>query len=146
MARKPMDPEAFWKDYEERLGEKVLGYCLGHYIRGWDECPEPLWGLSIVSPSAYRFHHFPHESWFTAMTRSALGGSGPEEKVFVIPREDIVAAAFKREPKLLKRIFCGVQPWLSVRYRRAGGPEAELIVESDAKAETLAALLNERAD
>jgi hypothetical protein len=142
MARKTIDPEEFWQDYEQRLGEKVLGYCLGHYIRGWDDYPDPLWGLSIVSSSAYRFHHFPHENWLAAMTRATTGDKAPEEKIVVIPRKNILGADFMKEPKLLKRIFFSLQPWLSVRYRKDDGTEAELIVESETKAAALALLLN----
>jgi hypothetical protein len=142
MPAKPINPEEFWKDYEKRLGEKVLGYCLGRYVRGWDSYPDPLWGLSIVSSGAYRFHHFPHEGWIEAMARAATGGKAPEEKVIVIPRDKILGAAFKQEKKILRRIFFSVQPWLCLKYRREDGSEAELIVESDTKAKALAELLN----
>jgi hypothetical protein len=143
MFPKPVDPVEFWKDYEKHLGEKVLGYCLGRYIRGWDSYPEPLWGLSIVSSAAYRFHHFPHEGWIEAMTRAATGGKAPEEKVIVISRDKILGAAFNQEQKIFRRIFFSIQPWLCLKYRREDGSEAELIVESDTKAKTLAELLNQ---
>jgi hypothetical protein len=137
MLHKPVDPAEFWKDYETQLGEKVLGYCLGRYLRGWDSYPDPLWGLNIVTSAAYRFHHFPQESWIGALARVTSGGKAPEEKIIVIPRDKILCAAFKREQKLWRRILFNVQPRLCLSYRREDGAHAELVVESDAGAEKL---------
>jgi hypothetical protein len=142
LPNKALDPEEFWKDYEKRLGEKVLGYCLGRYVRGWDSYPDPLWGINIVSSASYRFHHFAHEGWLEAMARAATGGKPPEEKIIVIPRDRILSTAFKQEQNILRRIFFSTRPWLCLNYRREDGSEAELIVESDTKAKTLAELLS----
>jgi hypothetical protein len=141
MVHKATDPAEFWREYEARLGEKVLGYCLGRYVGGWDAFPDPLWGLSVVTQAAYRFHHFPHEGWIEAIARVTTGGKAPVEKVIVIPRGRILTAAFRREQKLLKRIFLSAQSRLCLVYRREDGAEAELIVESDVKAKTLVELL-----
>lgn len=142
MFNKPIDPVEFWKDYEKNLGEKVLGYCLGRYLSGWDRYPGPLWGLNIVTSAAYRFHHFPHEGWLEALTRVTRGGKIPEEKVIEVPKNRILGAAFMREEKLFKRFFFNIQPWLSLKYQREDGTKAELIVESDIKAKALAELLS----
>ena len=141
MGKKDTDPAEFWKDYEAQTGETVLSYCLGRYLRGWDAYQEPLWVLNIVLSGSYRFHHFPHEGWIEALARVTRGGKGHEEKIIVIPREKIYAAAFVREPKLLKRILFSTRPWLSLKYRRDDGSEAELIVESEGKAKELALIL-----
>ncbi|MDR1429554.1 MAG: hypothetical protein LBI85_04630 [Spirochaetaceae bacterium] len=142
MTHKALDPAEFWKDYEARLGEKVLGYCLGRYVGGWDRYPYPLWGLSIVTSAAYRFHHFPHEGWIEALARATTGAKAPEEKVIMIPRDKILGAAFRREQKLLRRIFLSAQPRLCLSYRREDGSAAELVVESDSGAKKLVELLS----
>jgi hypothetical protein len=138
-----ISPEQFWRNYEEKLGEKVLGYCLGRYISGWETFAPDLWGLSIVTASSFRFHHFPHENWFAVLTRSTMGGSPPEEKIIAVPRAHILGAVFMREKNFFKRLFFSPQPRLVLRCKKDDGSETELIIEGDGKAAKLAALLNE---
>ena len=65
-----VDTEDFWRDYEEKIGEKVLVRSLGQYISGWEEFGGPrgrtLWGLIMATSGGFRFHHFPQVSWFEA--------------------------------------------------------------------------------
>jgi hypothetical protein len=67
MAKKRNDPEKFWREYEEKTGEKVLARTLGQYVSGWDEFGDlsagPLWGLIIATSGGFRFHHFPQANW-----------------------------------------------------------------------------------
>jgi hypothetical protein len=67
------DPDDFWRDYEEKSGEKILSRALGQYISGWEEFDNQgwtsIWGLVIASSGGFRFHHFPQTSWFDALTR-----------------------------------------------------------------------------
>jgi hypothetical protein len=131
---KQVDPEAFWKQYEAALGEKVLAYTLGQYLSGWAGIDRPLWGLLIATDGGFRFHHFPHEGWIQALSRVTTGGDAPKEKTIFIPRDRILGAELRRETSLLKRIFLPRQPRFILRYRDSDGAEAEFIAETDSKA------------
>ena len=131
---KQIDPEIFWKQYENSLGEKVLAYTLWQYLTGWAEYEMPLWGLLIATDGGFRFHHFPHEGWIQALSRMSTGGEAPPEKTIFIPRDRILQAELRREKSLLKRIFVAGQPRFVLRYRDSGGVEAEFVAEADSKA------------
>jgi hypothetical protein len=135
MARKKnMDPDDFWKQYEAGVGEKVLSYTLGQYLSGWAEYTSPLWGLLIATSGGFRFHHFPHESWITAISRLSSGGEGPKEKTIFIPRDRILQADLRVEKSLLKKIFLASSPRLVLRYTDNAGAESEFVAETDLKA------------
>jgi hypothetical protein len=135
------DPDRFWKEYGERHGEKVLAYALGQYLSGWDEYPMAFWGLLIATDGGFRVHHFPHESWLQALSRTTMGGEMPREKTIFIPRDRIVSAEFKTEPSLWRRIFFAAPPRLLVRYRKEDGTEEELTAETEGKGESVAQYL-----
>jgi hypothetical protein len=143
------DPADFWREYEEKLGEKVLAYGLGRLVSGWDEFTLPLWGLLIAADGGFHFHHFPRKNWLLSIIGAGTGGETAEEKIIFIPREKILAAAFKTETSVLKRLLFAVPPRLVIRYGSSGGGEGELIAETDAKAEAIAgelgALIGQRA-
>jgi hypothetical protein len=130
------DIEKFWREYEEKIHEKVLARTLGRYISGWAEYTYPLWGLAIATTGGFRFHHFPHEGWISAIARTAMGGEFPEEKTFFIPRENIISAQLLIETRWWKKIISSAAPALVIRYR-LNNTEEKLIVETDRRAVSL---------
>jgi hypothetical protein len=132
------DPADFWREYEEKLGEKVLAYGLGRLVSGWDEFTLPLWGLLIASGGGFRFHHFPRQNWLLSIISTGTGGDTAEEKTIFIPKEKIISSGFRTEKSMLKRLLFAVPPRLVIRYWTPGGVEAELVAEADNKAEAIA--------
>ena len=122
--------EKFWQDYEKKTGEKVLAKSLCQYISGWAEYDGPLWGLAIATSGGFRFHHFPHEGWLSAMSRATLGGEAPKEKTFFIPRESISSTELIVEKNRLKKIFLPSKETIELQYR-INGTETKIIVEID---------------
>ncbi|MDR3160229.1 MAG: hypothetical protein LBU28_01275 [Spirochaetaceae bacterium] len=145
--KNPDGPAQFWREYEERYGENVHAYVLGRYLSGWEEYEGPLWGLLIATGGGFRFHHFPHESWLTALSRVARGDKGPEEKTIFIPRDRICSAELYREKSLLKRILLASPPLLILRYRKEAGEgeTATLRAETEEKAAALLPFLHPNA-
>jgi hypothetical protein len=133
------DPERFWQEYGARYGETILAYTLGRYISGWDEFPDNLWGLAIATSGGFRFHHFPHEGWIQAISRSSFGGDAPKEKTVFIPHGQILGTELIIEKSWLKRFLRPSLPRLVIRYRPDGpsAAEAALVVETDQKAQEL---------
>ncbi|MDR3343577.1 MAG: hypothetical protein LBT14_12500 [Treponema sp.] len=139
-AKNVMDPAEFWREYEVRFGEQVHSYTLGRYLRGWNEYDAPLWGLLIATSGGFRFHHFPHEGWIEAISRTTSGGAAPTEKLIFIPKERIVSAELRFEKSWWRKLLFAQPPLLIIRYRDVNGtgePIAELIAETEKKAETL---------
>jgi len=123
--------EDFWREYEEKIGEKVLARCLGRYISGWEEFDSQnwrnLWGLIITSESGFRFHHFPQQHWMDTFSRKR---EAPQEKIFFIPREQILKAELFKEPNWFKRLFSSPAPRLIINYRDENG-EKKMFLEAD---------------
>ncbi|MDR2797260.1 MAG: hypothetical protein LBB80_02855 [Treponema sp.] len=131
------DPQVFWRNYEAQLGEQVLAYALGRYIRGWEGFNRPLWGLLIATSSGFRFHHFPHESWIEAISRTTLGGDAPQERLIFIPQERLIAMDLREETSWWKKLFNPQPPLLVLRYQDDAGQEQELVAETEKKAAAL---------
>jgi hypothetical protein len=133
---KTQGPEQFWQEYGARYGETILAYGLGRYISGWAEFQGEIWGLAIATSGGFRFHHFPHESWITAISRISFGGDGPKEKALFIPYEQLLGAELKIEKLWWKRLINPSLPHLMIRYRDEGQSpnEATLVVEVDQNA------------
>jgi hypothetical protein len=130
------DPEKFWREYGERYGETVLVFGLCRYISGWAEFQDNLWGLAIATSGGFRFHHFPHESWIQAISRTGFGGDAPTEKTLFIPYERILGTELRIEKSWWKRLLNPSLPHLTIRYRLEG-PESDedtLVIEADQKA------------
>jgi hypothetical protein len=139
------DPAEFWRDYEAKIGEKIVRYGLGRYLSGWDEFKSDLWGLVIVTEGGFRFHHFPHEGWLGALTRvGGGGGSTPTEKTLHIPKSSFISIELKKEKSLLKRILAPMMPTILVRYRKVDGNDGTLVFELDREPEAFAAALQEQ--
>jgi hypothetical protein len=136
--KKESDPAQFWKEYEERYGEKVLAFTLGQYLSGWDEFDTPLWGLLIATEGGFRFHHFPHEGWIQALSRMSSGGEQPKEKTLFIPRDRLLSLELRIEKTWWKKILFPRPPHLVVRFEGGG---TELVLETDHKAETIVSCL-----
>jgi hypothetical protein len=140
--KKDADPDQFWKEYEEKTGEKILARSLGRYVSGWAEYGEPLWGLVIATSGGFRFHHFPHEGWLIALTRISTGGPAPTEKTIFIPKENIKAVSLRTEPRWWKRLLFPSPPVLCIRYGALDGGECELLAETDSSAKAVAGALS----
>ncbi|MDR2519145.1 MAG: hypothetical protein LBD13_07030 [Spirochaetaceae bacterium] len=136
------DPAGFWRSYAQSIGETVLGFCLARYVRGWKGFDAPLWGLFIAASGGARFHHFPHEGWFDALSRTASGKEAPREKTFFIPKERLLGAAFRMEKIWWKRLVFAPPPLITVRYRDESGGEAEAVMETGKEAEPLALIIS----
>jgi hypothetical protein len=135
------DIDKFWREYEEKIGEKVLSKSLGKYVSGWAEYPQPLWGLAIATSGGFRFHHFPHEGWIMALSRITSGGDAPKEKTFFISREKILSVKLIVEKRWWKKLLSPSSPLLLIRYSLVDGTEAELSIETDSKAVDVAGAL-----
>lgn len=108
--------EDFWKEYEEQTGEKILARGLGRYVSGWKEFGRSteMWGLIIASAGGFRFHHFPHQNWFSAAMRS---GETAKEKIIFIPKEKIISAELIEESCWLRKLLKSSSPRLLINYR-----------------------------
>jgi len=109
----------FWREYEEKTGEKVLAHGIGRYVSGWEEFDRnkwtSIWGLVIATSGGFRFHHFPQQSWLDSL----IGGSGreePKEKTIFITKEKIISARLLVETKWWKKLFSPSQPQLAIEY------------------------------
>ena len=131
------DVDKFWKEYEESLGEKVLAKSLGQYLSGWPEYTQPLWGLVIATSGGFRFHHFPHEGWFMAISRITTGGEAPKEKTFFIPKDAISSAELITEKHWWKKILTPSNPTLMIRCNY-NGEEIKVFIETDKSAALVA--------
>ena len=124
----------FWREYEEKTGEKVLARCLGKYDSGWEEFGSltDLWGLIIFTSGGFRFHHFPQNSWIDSLFR-ASGSDTPKEKTIFVPKEKITATHLVKESRWWKRIFAPYMPHLVILFRDGEGNERRLLLEADSK-------------
>ena len=140
--KKETNPDDFWREFEEKTGEKVLARSLGQYISGWEEFDankwNAIWGLVIATSGGFRFHHFPHMGWLEALSRLSSGAEAPTEKTFFVPRERIVSAQLVRETRWWKKIISPSSPKLIIRYRNDAGEERELLLETEYKTDGLA--------
>jgi len=132
--KKEQEPAAFWREYEEKTGEKVLSRGLGKYISGWQEFDEKkwggIWGLIITTSGGFRFHHFPQNSWIDALTRLAEK-EPPKEKTIFIPNEKIASLQLTKEPRWWKRLLTPCVPQLVIRYADEAGSVARLVFEAE---------------
>jgi hypothetical protein len=147
MVQKGNDPDKFWREYEEKTGEKVLARSLGQYISGWDEFGDlsagphgghPLWGLIIATSGGFRFHHFPQVNWLSSVIRLGSADTNPAEKTIFIPREKIISAELHKETKWYKKLFSQDVPRLLIRYHNEAGTEKELVLNAEYKPDGLA--------
>jgi hypothetical protein len=145
MALTRKSPEAFWREYEEKTGEKVLAQGLGRYVSGWDEFGDlsrnPLWGLIIASSGGFRFHHFPQSNWLTALTQIASSDGPPKEKTIFIPNEKIISVILSKETKWFRKIFVSNIPRLHIRFYDESGTEKEMLFYAEYKPEGVAEAL-----
>ena len=124
-------PDKFWREYEEKTGEKVLARCLGQYISGWEEFGNltGIWGLIIFTSGGFRFHHFPQQSWIDALTRFANSDT-PKERTIFVPKENIVNMRLFEESKWWKKLSKSV-PVLIIQYRDRADSERQLLLNAD---------------
>ena len=127
-------PDKFWREYEEKTGEKVLARSLGRYMSGWEEFDSKgwsaIWGLIIATSGGFRFHHFPHQSWLEVLTQFS-DREEPKEKTIFIQREKILSAMFIKESRWWKKILSPAPPRLLITYRDETENERQLILEVD---------------
>ena len=132
--KKEKSADDFWNEYEQETGEKVLARNLGKYVQGLEEFDSKkwntIWGLIIATSGGLRFHHFPQQSWFLALTNFS-GRDAPKEKTFFIQKENIIRARLIRESRWWKKILSSVPPVLTVDYRDEAGDEKQLLFEID---------------
>ena len=125
-------PDAFWQEYEEKTGEKVLARSLGKYVSGWEEFDSKkwnnIWGLIITTSGGFRFHHFSQMSWIDALTRFADKKQATEKTIF-IPNEKIISTKLIKEAKWWKKILNASPPHLVVHYTDDAGMEKQILLE-----------------
>ena len=148
MFRKKQDrnPDDFWREYEEKMNEKVLARGLGRYGSGWEEFDskewKDLWGLLIISSGGFRFHHFPQQNWLQALTiRGETEGS--KEKIIFIPKEIIISAEVIEETRWWAKILTTSPPMLVINYRGERGGEKKLYLKAEFGFKELAGKLDE---
>ncbi|MDR1802682.1 MAG: hypothetical protein LBQ94_03675 [Treponema sp.] len=121
----------FWREYEEKTGEKVLAHGLGRYVSGWDEFDSnrwtSLWGLIIACTGGFRFHNFPQRSWLDSLVNWS-GQEEPKEKTIFIPKERIISTQLVVETNWWKKLFVSSPPQLFIDYHD-GDNTRRLLVE-----------------
>jgi len=130
-------PDAFWREYEEKTGEKVLSRGLGKCIFGWEEFDgkkrDGIWGLLITTSGGFRFQHFPQKSWLDAFTHFSET-EPPKDNAIFIPKEKIVSSQILKETKWWKKIFCPSVPQLVIHCTDEAGRERRMVFEIITKA------------
>ena len=143
--RQEKNPDDFWREYEEKTGEKVLARSLGQYISGWDEFDSrkwtKIWGLVIATSGGFRFHHFPQIGWLDTLGRFT-NQEMPKEKTFFITKEKIISAEFCMETRWWKKLLSNHAPVLVIHYRDESGNERRLLLEAENKAGDVAEKLS----
>ena len=129
---KPQNPDDFWREYEEKTGEKVLARSLGQYVSGWDEFEgqKGIWGLIIATSGGFRFHHFPQQSWLMALSQT-VGREAPKEKTIFIPKEKIISAQLVEESIWWKKLLKASIPRLLIHYHDEAGDKRQLWLEAN---------------
>jgi hypothetical protein len=124
----------FWREYEEKTGEKLLDRGLGKYVLGWDEFDEKkwngIWGLIFTTTGGFHFHHFPQNNWIDALTQFAEK-EPPKEKLIFIPKEKVLSIEFIVEKIWWKKIFNPSPPHLVVMYTDDAGNKKKLLFEAE---------------
>ena len=124
--------DVFWREHEEKTGEKVLSRGLGKYVSGWDDFDQKkwngIWGLIITTSGGFRFHHFPQNSWMDALTRFAEKEQ-PKEKTIFIPSEKILSSELIQEQKGWKKIFSSFSPQFIIQYTDESEKEKTLLFQ-----------------
>jgi hypothetical protein len=127
----------YWREYEEKTGERVLARGLGKYVSGWDEFDRNkwvgLWGLIFTTSGGFRFHHFLQNSWIDAIASSFMRNEQPKEKSIFIPKDKVLFTEFIVEEKWWKKILSPSAPRLVVKYMDDTGIEKKLIFEAEYK-------------
>ncbi|MDR2477789.1 MAG: hypothetical protein LBD48_00595 [Treponema sp.] len=125
----------FWREYEEKTGEKVLARSIGQYVSGWEEFDRQgwnsIWGLLIATSGGFRFHHFAQQNWLNALLNFGSGGEGPKEKTLFLPGEQIISVELRKETKWWKKIFSPSVPELIIRYRDSAGAEQTMCLQAE---------------
>lgn len=141
--RKEINPDDFWREYEEKTCEKILARSLGQYLSGWEEFDSrgwtAVWGLIISTSGGFRFHHFPQQNWIEFLARSQ---EPPKEKTIFIPGEKILSARLIEETNWWKKIWKHSPPRLEIRYRDETENERQLLLEADLQHDNLAESLD----
>ena len=138
--RQSKSPDDFWREYEEKTGEKIIARSLGQYISGWEEFGDsrrnPIWGLIIATSGGFRFHHFPQANWLTALTN--IGGDPPKEKTIFIPHEKIISASLSKETRWYRKFISPSVPRLLIRYLDETGTGKDLLFYVEYKSDGIA--------
>ena len=128
-------PEDFWREFEEKTGEKVLSRGLGKYVSGWKEFDEKkwggIWGLLITTSGGFHFHHFAQNSLIDAFTTRFAVNEPQKERTIFIPKEKIASSQLIRETKWWKKILSPSVPRLVIHYTDEAGKEARLLFEAE---------------
>ena len=104
--------DAFWKQVETEIGEPVLAHTLGQYLSGREE-QGPLWGLLYHGATAFHFHHFAQQNWFSSLVRNgARDASGTasrpvkeREITYTIPLAQVARLEYEEERSWFRRVF-----------------------------------------
>jgi len=140
------DPDDFWREYEEKTGEKVLARTMGQYYSGWDEFghnnDSPLWGLAIVTSGGFRFHHFPQQNWLGTLFGS-VSSEAAKEKTLFIPRERIITAVLHKETNWWKKLFGPAPAVMIIKYRGEDESEKNLVIKTEFKTDGIIESLQE---
>ena len=111
--------DEFWREYEEKTGEKVLAHGIGRYVSGWEKFDSnrwtSIWGLVIATSGGFRFHHFPQQSWLDSLIGGAVREE-PKEKTIFIPKERIISTQLVVETNWWKKLFVSSPPQLFIDY------------------------------
>ena len=139
-------PEEFWREYEEKMNDKVLARGLGRYSSGWEEFDSKgwndIWGLLIISSGGFRFHHFPQQSWLQALVIRG-NSEGSKEKILFVPKEKILSAELTIEERWWAKIFASSPPILAINYRDGTENEKRLYLKAEIGYKELAEKLSE---
>ena len=129
--------DAFWKEFEEKTGEKVLARGLGKYLSGWDDFAEKnldgkLWGLVITTTGGFHFHNFAQNTLIDSLFRSASQTQILQDKTIFIPKEKISSIELQKESKWWKKLLWSSSPQLVIMYKdENGGEDKRLLFEAE---------------
>jgi hypothetical protein len=98
--------DEFWKDLEEKTGEKIIVYSIGETLTPFGTIPTRTVGLFYLTKSRFFFETVPDTNWFSGLLRGIRKGKDSRKRMeYVFPLSRITRTSLDLPEGFFRRIF-----------------------------------------